>query len=164
MEKAELFSQIDKTVSELSDLMFYLDEDKVNTVPYKDSWTAAQLLRHVTKSTVAMARAMNAPAKAPGREPDARVPELKKVFLDFSTKLNAPDFIVPEDGLYEKDRSMQELKTSFDELKENANKTDLEKLIEGLPLGPITKLEILHFSLYHTQRHLQQMKRIVDAL
>ncbi len=164
MEKTKLFSGIDKTVTELLDLVFYLDADKINTVPYKDSWTAAQLLRHVTKSTVAMAKGMDAPGKPPEREPDARVAELEKVFLDFSTKLNAPDFIVPEEGTYEKDRSMQELKTAFDKLKENANKADLNTLLEGLPLGPITKLEILHFSLYHTQRHLQQMKRIVEAL
>ena len=164
MEKTELLPEIDKTVTELLDLMFFLDEDKINTVPYKDSWTAAQLLRHVTKSTIGMAKAMAAPDKPPGSEPDARLPELQSVFLDFSTKLNSPEFIVPEAGPYEKDRSMQELKLAFDKLKDNASKRDLNSLVEGLPLGPITKLEILHFSLYHTQRHLQQMKRIVDAL
>ena len=59
---------------------------------------------------------------------------------------------------------MQELKLAFNKLKENERKTDLTSLVEGLPLGPITKLEILHFSLYHTQRHLHQMKKIVAAL
>ena len=111
-----------------------------------------------------MARAMTAPEKPAGREPDARLAELQTVFLDFSTKLNSPEFIVPEAGPYEKDRSMQELKIAFDKLKENAKNRNLNSLVEGLPLGPITKLEILHFSLYHTQRHLRQMKKIVDAL
>jgi len=38
------------------------------------------------------------------------------------------------------------------------------ELITGLPLGPITKLEIIHFIFYHFQRHLIQMKRITEAL
>ncbi|SRR5258705_1725530 len=164
MEKAELLSEIDKTMVGLLDLMSFLDAEKINTVPYPDSWTAAQLLRHVTKSTIGMAKAMTAPEKQAGREPDARLSELQTVFLDFSTKLNSPEFIVPEAGPYEKDRSMQELKIAFDKLKENSNNKDLNSLVEGLPLGPITKLEILHFSLYHTQRHLRQMKKIIDAL
>ena len=44
---------------------------------------------------------------------------------------------------------------------EIANLTDM---VDNLPLGAITKLEILHFVLYHTQRHLHQMKKICDAL
>lgn len=164
MEKEELISEIDKTVTNLLDQMSSLDESKINIIPYQDSWTAAQLLRHVTKSTAGMARSMNAAYQPPGREPDLRIPELQKVFLDFTTKLNSPEFIIPEDGPYEKDQSMQELKIAFNKLKENARNVDLNSLVEGLPLGPITKLEILHFSLYHTQRHLNQMKRIIEAL
>ena len=164
MKKNELFSEIDKTVTELLDMVFYLDSNKINTVPYKDSWTAAQLLRHVTKSTIGMTRAMDAAYLHPEREPDARLPELQKVFLDFTVKLNAPEFIIPEDGPYEKDHSMQELKNAFNKLKEHAGKTDLDSLVEGLPLGSITKLEIVHFIFYHLRRHLIQMKRITEAL
>src|SRR5690242_12190505 len=122
MQKAELFSEIDKTVKELLDQVFYLDANKINTVPYKNSWTAAQLLRHVTKSTISMARAMDTPQKDPGRAADARAEELKNIFLDFTRTFNAPEFIIPEDGPYEKDRSMQELKNAFDKLKDKANK------------------------------------------
>lgn len=164
MQKQELYSEIDKTVTELLNLVFYLDDDKINTVPYEGSWTAAQLLRHVAKSTIAMAKAMDTSQKDPGRAIDARAAEFKKIFLDTDNRFNAPEFIIPEDGPYAKDHSMQELKNAFAKLKEHANKTELNSLVEGMIISPVTKLEILYFSLYHTQRHLRQMKRIVAAL
>jgi DinB superfamily len=162
--KTELLTTIDEAVSELQGLMLNLDENKINTVPYKDSWTAGQLFRHVTKSTNGMAKVMLMESKPAERDPGEKIPELKKTFLDFSHKMQSPDFIVPEKGPYEKQAAMEELSKSFEQLKENTNKANLTDMTEGLPLGAITKWEMLHFVLYHTQRHLHQMKKICDAL
>jgi len=135
----EILSATANAISELTDLMLAVDEDKVNTIPYDDSWTAPQLLTHVTKSINGMAK-------------------------DFSNKLKSPDFIVPEEGPYERQPTIDKLNRAFNQFKENTNNANLNDLVEGLPLGPITKLEIIHFVLYHTQRHLHQMKKICEAL
>src|SRR4051794_144000 len=164
LEISSLLKSIDETVAQLLELMGSLDEDKVNVVPYAGSWTAAQLFRHVIKSTRGMTKAMEMPGKPADRDPDARIPELKNAFLDFSSKLQSPEFIVPEPGPYEKKAIMNDLKTSFENFKKLVVATDLSGLIEGLPLGPITKLEVLHFVLFHTTRHLHQMKKIVGSL
>jgi len=144
--------------------MLTVDEDKINTIPYDGSWTAPQLLRHVTKSINGMTKAMHMDAKPAERNPGERIEELKKIFLNFSKKLTQPDFIVPEELIYEKQSSIEELNKSFNRFKESADNANLDDLVEGLPLGPITKLEIIHFVLYHTQRHLHQMKKICEAL
>ena len=151
-------------VSELSNLMAAVDEEKVNTVPFHGSWTAPQLLRHVSKSIKAMAKAMQMEAKLAERNPGERIEELKNVFLDFSKKLTQPDFLIPEEQVYEKQPAIDELNKSFNQFKENAHSANLNEMAEGLPLGPITKLEIIHFVLFHTQRHLHQMKKICEAL
>jgi hypothetical protein len=164
LDKNEVFTATGEIVSQLVDLMSSLDEIKINTIPYEGSWTAAQLLRHVTKSINGMATAIQMDAKPAERDPGERIQELKKIFLDFSKKLKSPDFIVPEEGIYEKQSTIGELDKSFNQLKENASRANLNDLVEGLPLGPITKLEIIHFVLYHTQRHLHQMKKICAAL
>jgi hypothetical protein len=111
-----------------------------------------------------MTRAMHMDAKPAERDPGERIEQLKKIFLDFSKKLTQPDFIVPEDQIYEKQSSIEELNKSFTQFKENVNSANLNDLVEGLPLGSITKFEIIHFVLFHTQRHLHQMKKICDAL
>lgn len=162
--KKELLAAIDEAVSELQALMSSLDENKINTVPYKDSWTPAQLLRHVTKSINGMAKAMGMDAEPADRGADERIPDLKKAFLDFSNKMKSPDFIVPEPGPFKKQEVTEKLNKSFGHLKESAANANLIDLVANLPLGPITKLEILHFTLYHTQRHLHQMQNICAAL
>ena len=78
--------------------------------------------------------------------------------------MKSPDFIIPEDISYEKQAAAEELHSAENQLKESANDALLTELVKGLPLGPVTKLEILHFVLYHTQRHVHQMKKIKEAL
>ena len=162
--KSELFMSIEEAVSQLHRLISSLNENKINTIPYKDSWTAGQLIRHVIKSTDGMGKAMDMKSKPAERDPQERIPELKKTFLDFNIKMKSPDFIIPEEGPYEKQSIIKELNRSFEKLKESTEKANLSEIVEGLPLGPITKLEILHFVLYHTQRHIHQMEKIFDAL
>ncbi|HEX8545510.1 MAG TPA: DinB family protein [Cytophagaceae bacterium] len=159
-----VLSATEEAISELTELMKGVQENKVNTIPYKGSWTAPQLLRHVTKSLHGMAGALGMEAKQAPRDPSVRVEQLKIIMQDSSNKLTPPDFIVPEEMIYEKNASIQALNSSFIDFKKIAESAKLNDLIEGFPLGPITKFEIIHFVLYHTQRHLQQMKRICEAL
>lgn len=159
-----IISATSDAVSQLTELMSAVGEEKVNTIPFEGSWTAPQLLRHMTKSIDLMTKSMSIDGKPAERDPGEKIKELKNIFLDFSIKLTQPDFIVPEERIYEKQSSIEELNHSFNRFKDSADNTNLDDLIEDLPLGPITKLEVIHFVLYHTQRHLHQMKKICEAL
>ena len=162
--KEEILSAIGEAVSDMGGLMESLDETRVNTVPYEDSWTAGQLFNHVTKSINGLAGAMLKEAPETGRDPAEKVAGFQKTFLDFSTKMQSPDFIIPGAGPYQKQQTIEALKQAFEVLKENAGKANLNELLTGLPMGDATKLELLHFVLYHTQRHLHQLRKITDAL
>jgi hypothetical protein len=162
--KNEVIHLIDHTVLQLTELMALVENDKVNTIPFEGSWTAAQLLQHVTKSVAEMTKAMQRHAKPANREADERIEELKTLFLDFSIKMESPEFIVPEAGIHKKQIAIDELNKSLSEFKFAANEANSTELVDGLPLGSITKLEIVHFTLFHTQRHLHQMKKICNAL
>jgi hypothetical protein len=159
-----ILTQTSNAVSAISDLMGTVDEEMVNTIPFDGSWTAPQLLRHVSKSMQGMAKAMKMKAKPATRNPQERIEGLKNVFLDFSKKLTQPDFLIPENQVYKKQPAIDELNKSFREFKGNTSRANLNEQVEGLPLGPITKLEIIHFVLFHTKRHLHQMENICAAL
>ena len=162
--KKEVLTAIEETISQLQDLMSSIDDNNVNTVPYEDSWTAGKLFRHVEKSISGMAGAMKTESKAAERDAGERIPQLKSAFLDFSTKMKSPDFVAPEAGPFTKNVASEDLNKAFGEFTTNTNAADLNEMVVGLPLGDITKLEMLHFVLYHTQRHLHQMNNITDAL
>jgi uncharacterized protein YndB with AHSA1/START domain len=140
-----------------------LDEEKLNTVPYKGSWTAAQLVRHLLKSVSNIGSLMEKPSEAAERDPGERILGLKQNFLDITKTMQSPEFIVPEKMHYNKESLINEFEAALAPLTKLKD-VNLNELITGLPLGPITKLEIVHFIFYHLQRHLIQMKRITEAL
>jgi hypothetical protein len=77
--------------------------------------------------------------------------------------MHSPEFIVPENEHYNKEALIKEFEAALAPLTKLKGVNGAE-IITGLPLGEVTKLEILHFILYHIQRHLIQMKRITEAL
>lgn len=160
----ELLAAIADRVNQLTGLMAAVDENKVNTVPYEGSWTAPQLLTHVAKSINGMARAMQTEGTIADRDSGERIEELSNIFLDLSRKFNAPAFIVPEEGPYERQATIDKLNRSFERFRESAAAANMNELVEGLPFGAVTKLEVIYFVLFHTERHLHQMRRICEAL
>ena len=163
-DKSELLSSIAEAVLSLNDLMSSLDEGEINSVPYEESWTAGELFSHVTKSINGIAKAMEKEAQPSPRDPGERIAELKKTFLDLSHKMKSPEFILPAKGPFEKQTAIEELSNALQQLRQSAGNADLATAVKGFPLGDVTKLELLHFILYHTQRHLQQMHKISVAL
>jgi hypothetical protein len=160
----ELFASLDETWTELLQLISSTNAPTINAVPFKDSWTAAQLATHVTKSNKAIAQGLNMPGKPAERNPEEGVPNLKKIFLDFNTRFQSPEFIVPENKNYNKGEVMTVLQTSIDKLKDASRTVDLIEIINLPAFGETTKLELLYFVLYHTQRHNHQLKKILKTL
>ena len=160
----ELFISLDDASSQLLNMIASLSEAELNDVPFKNSWTAAQLASHVTKSNSSISQALNIEAKPAERDPAERVQELKRMFLDFTTKFQSPDFISPMQGSYEKEILISKLNRSVERLKEAARKVNLTDIINLPAFGEITKFELLHFVLYHTKRHIHQLKNIMRII
>jgi len=160
----DILTAIDVIAMQMAGLILPLDDKQLNAVPYPKSWTAGQLLQHITKSVTAIATALHKDASPAERDPKLRIIELKQVFLDITHTMESPDFIVPEKKNFEKQSNIKELNRSLSKLKESVETTDIYSLVTSLPVGPVTKIELLHFVLYHMQRHLIQMKKITLAL
>ena len=160
-----LFAAINEASAELMALLLPLSDATMNAVPFKNSWTAAQLATHITKSNNGMAQALLMPGKPAVRRPNERVKELKDTFLNYTVKMKSPAFITPGAGLYKKEAVITALKKSTEQLKDHAGKVNPNDII-NLPaeFGEITKLELFYFLLYHTERHIYQLKHILKFL
>jgi dihydrofolate reductase len=156
----KLFESLDDTTSELLLLVSSFSEKQINEIPSRGSWTAAQVAEHITRSNKGIARALQKEGSITAGNADKRVQELKKVFLDFSTKFLSPEFILPTRDIYRKETLIDDLKKSVEQLKEVSSKVNLFETVNNPPLGELTKLEMLHFVVYHTQRHIHQLKNI----
>jgi len=160
----ELIAEINNTISQFVDRIEMLDDDKINTIPYPDSWTAGQLCNHILKSTLGIVRAMKTDGQPATKNSTEKIIGLQNMFLSVSNKFQSPKEIVPDDGPFDKQQTIADLTQCFKDLDFYSRNSNLDEELDGGPLGPITKYGLLHFVLYHSQRHLRQMKRIYEAV
>ncbi|HEV8081998.1 MAG TPA: DinB family protein [Chitinophagaceae bacterium] len=164
LDTFKLFTLLQQTSSELLELVSSADSADINVIPFKDSWTGAQLASHIIKSNKAITQSLKMEGKSAERDPGERTGELKKMFLNYAVKFQSPAFILPTRDIYQRDILIADLKKSIDELKDAGNSVDLSEIITLPAFGEITKYELLHFVLYHTQRHNHQLRIIFENI
>ena len=104
MDIGKAGSEADQTFSELLNTFSGIGEEKINTVPFEGSWTPGQLAQHIVLSAGGFVNLLNGPVKETERSPEANVGMLRSLFLNFDTKMKSPDFIVPEQKNYDKQK------------------------------------------------------------
>jgi DinB superfamily len=164
LAKEELLVSLKNIVAELMQVLNGFDGQNINTVPFEGSWTAAQVVDHITRSNMSITKAFTLKGAAINRDPAERVQELKNVFLNVNNRFQSPDFILPAQDVYEKKMLIALLNRSVDKIKEVSCQADLSEMINHPAFGDITKFEILHFVLFHTQRHIRQLEKIFQAV
>lgn len=154
----------DITMTRFLHLLEAFSEKGLNTIPYKGSWTAAQVADHVTRSNRSIVQALDLQGTATLRMPDERAPELEALFLDLTTKFQSPDFILPGKGPFDPVVLVQQFGSSATQLRNTAADTILAESIQHPAFGEITKLELLYFVVYHVQRHTRQLQHIYETV
>ena len=164
LSPGELWVLLNKTVSEILEFISFTDEKEINAVPSEDSWTIGQVVDHMIKSNHSIAQALDIHSLKYRSNADLRKEELENQFLNFSVKFKSPGFILPDKNYYDKEKLINDLSCSFENLYDKSNHTDLSEVITHRAFGDITKLELIYFVWYHSQRHLRQIKNIFQIL
>lgn len=162
----EVSQELETSFTELLHMLSGLSEEALNQVPFKGSWTAAQLGNHLSKSYNILS-VLNGRTEPADRPVDAKLDGIRAVFLDFSTKLTSPDAIVPDAGPFEKAELLGQLTTQTQLLTSYAQHNDLTPVCLDFELpnsGTLTRYEWLSFLAIHTQRHIHQLKNIIQHL
>jgi DinB family protein len=163
-DRLDLFTQVDDITFEFVQWVDVFSEKQINRLPKPGGWTAAQVADHVRKSNNGIAQALQLQGVEGERIADARVSELQSAFLDFSIKFKSPEFILPGQSIYNKPELIERLKRSVDRIKHERENANLGEIIHLSALGTISKLELLHFVIVHTKRHINQLKNIYQKI
>jgi hypothetical protein len=161
---AELLQEFEAATNAYIDIFAALSQNEINTVPFTGSWTAAQVTEHLCKSDSAMIQALMGPVEPTSRPPDEYVNNLRAIFLDFSTKLPSPEFIIPAPGTHDKDSLLNAFKTGREQIGKAIQTLDLSATCHMPLFGKPTRMELIAFVIFHTQRHTNQVKRISEKL
>jgi len=164
LSTGELLVLLNETVSEILEVISFIDEKEINTIASEDSWTIAQVADHLIKSNHSIAQALDIHSLKYRSHADLRKEELESRFLNFSVKFKSPGFILPDKSYYDKEELIKDLSDSFRNLRDKSNHKDLSEIITHRAFGDITKLELIYFVWYHSQRHLHQIKNIFQTL
>lgn len=154
--------QLETTFTELKNILSSLTEEQLNTTPFPGSWTAGQVGDHLLKS-YGVAQTMNGRSAKAERPFDEKEEIIKSVFLDFDKKLQSPDFIIPTNDHISKEELLQAISDKAAVILQAAQTKDPAELCLDAELPVIGKLTLLEWACFvfcHTQRHINQLKKI----
>lgn len=162
----QIANDFDQTAQDLLKIISSFNENIFNKVPFEGSWTAAQVADHVSKSLSGAAKALYGEVWPTQRKPDEHVEKLRSVFLNFEFKMQSPEFILPAKQKLEKAEVYQRLKEVTDTISKATKTLDLSftSTIPFPKLPELTRYEWVSFSVFHTQRHIRQLKKIKEHL
>lgn len=167
MDNSTLSRELLQTAKALSSTLQSLSDAQIDEVPFEGSWTAGQVGEHIFKSLAGLPQLLHGATAPAGRAPDQLVPTLREIFLDYSTKLKSPDFILPTEPVHDRAALAQQLEDALTRTAEAAASLDMSALCLDADFpgqGKMTRLEWCTFALVHTQRHVHQLHKIADAL
>jgi hypothetical protein len=165
--KNNLQNELTNTKQDLLNVLNLFDQENINILPFEDSWTGGQVAEHVLKSLSGCLQNITGPTKLTERNPEEHVKQLGEIFLNMDIKMKSPDFIIPSSEPKGKSSLIKSLGESLDGIKIVAGTEDLSATCIGFEmpvLGALTRLEWISFSVFHTQRHTQQLKNIANHL
>lgn len=165
----ELPLEFEKATRELIHVLTAFDQEQINTTPSTGGWTAGQVGEHLFKSDAAILNALHGPVKETKRAPDKNVDGINAAFLDFSSKMQAPDNIVPANDVnHDKETLIMALKSNRDLMQKAIRNLDLSLTCTDPTMmaivGKWTRQEYINFVISHTYRHINQLKKIHNNL
>ncbi|MEA9415410.1 DinB family protein [Flavobacterium sp. PL02] len=165
--KTLLQKKITETFEQLYKILSSLSETELNTVPYEGSWTAGQVLQHLILASSGYPEMCSGPTEKTTREPDEKVKDIAALFLNFTIKMQAPEFIIPLDKKYNKNSLTLSLQKIEEELLHVSETYDLTLIClnsEIPTFGKFTIYEWINFSLIHIERHIKQLNTICQEV
>jgi len=166
MDTQKLSKQVEETGAAVIDELNLFSEEQLNLVPFAGSWTGGQVGEHLLKSAGVVQVVFGRTAPTTDRAPDEKVPMLR-IFLDFSIKMKSPDFILPSEGFHARQPLIDGLQKDWQRLGEAVDTLDLSETcldFEMPGVGQLTRLEWVSFYVYHSKRHLHQLRNILASL
>lgn len=165
--KEQLITDFNETTEELLETISSFDEKEFNKIPFEGSWTAGQVGEHLFKSESNIPNVLKGNSKATERNPFEKTAIIEMVFLDFSKKLQSPEFILPSDEPKNKEDFIKGFERTRKELRNLIETSDLTRTFTDFPfpqLGEFTGWEWICFAVSHSKRHIRQMKNIAEKL
>jgi hypothetical protein len=167
MKTREILEELEQTTTDFSNVLASFTPAQVNMVPFENSWTAGQVAEHILMAETGLPGVLLNNNKTTERPKDEKVPDIEAIFLDFNTKLQAPEFIIPGSGPHDKEQLLRSFQKERSEILMIAGTEDLTQLCTIFPfpqIGELTRWEWITFVICHSKRHIFQLRNIIEKI
>lgn len=165
--KEQLFLEFEETTKDLFETLSLFSPEEFNIIPFEGSWTAGQVAEHLFKSESNIPTVLKGNSEATERDVFANGAIIRKVFLDYTIKMQSPEFILPSADKKDRDDFIHRFKETRKELGTLIETLDLNQTFTNFSfpqMGYLTGWELLCFVVCHSRRHIRQMKIIAEKL
>ncbi|MEO6285671.1 MAG: DinB family protein [Dyadobacter sp.] len=167
MKTADILKDLDETTENFLKTLSAFEPDQINIVPFEGSWTAGQVAEHILKSEGGLPETLLGPTNRDNRDSGEKIAIIDSIFLDFSTKLEAPSFIIPSEGPHDQRQLLSGFANKRAQIAAIAGTEDLTLTCTSFRfpnLGELTRLEWLSFIIAHSKRHTFQLRNIFEKV
>lgn len=155
---ATTFSNLEKSALRFTNALF-------NQKPTDGAWSPAMVLQHLILSGKELDSLLVGNTKPTEGPHDQKVEPIKNIFLNFEAKYKAPEFTEPKNEIYEREDQLKQLQQILTNVLAVVPNLDLSETcldFEFPGMGHLTRLELISFMIYHTQRHVHQLNELAD--
>jgi hypothetical protein len=163
----QLITEFKVTTQDLLTTLSLFSQEEFNKIPFEGSWTAGKVAEHLFKSESNIPRVLRGNSKKTTRNPFEKTGIIQTVFLDFSKKLQSPEFILPSNEPKNKEHFIKSFEGVRKDLQTLTETIDLTNTFTDFPfpqMGELTGWEWICFAVCHSKRHIRQMKNIAERL
>ncbi|MFN0254318.1 DinB family protein [Pedobacter ureilyticus] len=166
MENNTMLSEnLKSTFSDLEKAIHRFNENSFNQKPNGSNWSPAMVTQHLVLAGTGIDQVLLGNTNSTEGKADGKVAQIKGIFLDFDSKFTSPKFIEPADQNYQLKEQLNKLTnisrsiiSIIPDLDLSLTCTDFEMPF----LGYLTRLELISFVIFHTQRHTHQLNNMAN--
>lgn len=162
--REQAISALQTSTENLVQALQSFPEERFLNAPSPGKWSAAGIGEHLLVLEELINQVLVGPVKKVDRLPDEKVEKIKNTFLNYDEKLYAGGPIQPKGLLQNKAQIITKILECRQTLTGILQSHDLTEECIGFShalFGKLTRLEWVYFNVYHTQRHLHQMEKLL---
>lgn len=161
MNKETILADLDTCTQSFLDTLRHFNKNDFIQKPSVDLWSPAEVAEHLLLLEITANKAITGTTIPTNRAPDKKIPLIKWAMED-STKRVAPASVLPSNRITDPDTAIEKVTQQRTSLREAITNLDLSEACTSFKhpaLGTLTRWEWVYFTIYHMQRHLQQIKQ-----
>jgi len=148
--------------------------DLINSVPKRvfqqetspEKWSIAKVCQHLINTDNNITRILTEPTSPTvDRNPEAKLEKIKDSLLNEKKKMKATGVLVPKKIMKDKHHAIHGIMKPRDQMLLIIHRNDLSRTCPGYShpqFGIMTAIEWVYFCIYHSDRHIKQIERLLQ--